>query len=200
MFEGLITERVPTEKRTKGLDGTVERRLSEGAVILAYGMHLLRTEPGVDRVELHPDGEHGKRFDMRAWLEAQGFRLVKATGKTAYGGEYRSEAGQVVVLHPAPGLGDVVAHGTAGTVIAECKGGAVNTRHSGQTSKLSQGFRETIGQLMAKEITPGGRQVAVVPRTAVTEKLAKRTAPRARLAGICIALVDEVGNVFDVEG
>ena len=197
MYDDLITETVPTEKRLKGLDGTVERRLSEGAVILAYGLHLLRTEPGVTRVELHPDGEHGKRFEMRAWLEARGFRLATPSGKTAYGGEYVSETGQTILLQPVSGLGDVVANGHAGLIIAECKGGAVNTKHSGQVSNLLAGLRETIGQLMSKELLPG-RQVAVVPRTPHTLTLAKRMAPRAKLAGITIALVDEVGNVEDV--
>jgi hypothetical protein len=83
-------------------------------------------------------------------------------------------------------------------VIAEAKGGIVNTRHAGQVSKLRRGLCEAIGLLLA---TPGGvrkRQVAVVPKTEVTERLAAKMADRVRLVGIGISLVDERGNVFDV--
>ena len=34
-----------------------------GAVMVAYAMHLLRTE-GAQGVRIHPDGEHGKQFDF----------------------------------------------------------------------------------------------------------------------------------------
>jgi hypothetical protein len=36
--------------------------------MLAYPMHLaLGRDTDLRRVEVHPDGEHGKRFDIRAW-------------------------------------------------------------------------------------------------------------------------------------
>jgi hypothetical protein len=36
-----------------------QRHLTEAAVMLAYG-----TVPKLQKVELHPDGEHGKRFEI----------------------------------------------------------------------------------------------------------------------------------------
>ena len=81
-------------------------------------------------------------------------------------------------------------------IAAECKGGIINTRHSGQVSRLYKGLCETVGMLMA---TPSqGRQVAVVPFTEGTLRLAERLAPRCALAGIEIALVGSRGEVRDV--
>jgi hypothetical protein len=61
---------------------------------------------------------------------------------------------------------------------AECKGGIINTRHSGQVSRLykDKGLCETVGLLMANP-SPGC-QIAVVPRTEGTLKLAQRLAPK----------------------
>jgi hypothetical protein len=81
-------------------------------------------------------------------------------------------------------------------ISAECKGGIINTRHPGQVSRLYKGLCETVGLLMA---TPSsGRQVAVVPYTESTMRLATRLAPRCALAGIEIALVMGNSAVVDV--
>lgn len=80
---------------------------------------------------------------------------------------------------------------------AECKGGIINTWHSGQISRLYKGLCETVGLLMANP-SPG-RQIAVVPRTEGTLKLAQRLAPRCAVAGIRIALIGSRGEVTDVE-
>jgi hypothetical protein len=62
---------------------------------------------------------------------------------------------------------------------------------------LYKGLCETVGLLMA---TPSqGRQVAVVPFTQSTLRLAERLAPRCALAGIEIALVGSRGEVRDVQ-
>ena len=37
--------------------------------MVAFAMHLLRTVPGLKHVAIHPDGEHGKRFDFLGWLK-----------------------------------------------------------------------------------------------------------------------------------
>lgn len=76
------------------------------------------------------------------------------------------------------------------------KGGIINTRHSGQVSRLYRGLCETVGLLMASE-TPG-RQVAVVPYTEGTLRLAKRMAARCAQADIEIALVGRKGEVTDI--
>jgi len=158
--------------------------------------HLLRTQ-GAQHVWIHPDGEHGKQFDFSRWLERREFRKVSTIGATAYGGVYEHSAGQTITVNPRSGLGDVVAEIGDYVISAECKGGVINTRHSGQVSRLYKGLCETVGMLMA---TPTqGRQVAVVPFTAGTLRLAERLAPRCALAGIEIALVGSHGEVVDVK-
>lgn len=195
MFDDLVVELDPPANRRGKCKGDKERHLTEAAVMLAYGMHLLRTVPKLQRVDLHPDGEHGKRFEIVQWLSAQGFLLREPQGKTAYCGTYKSER-QTIVVTSTLGKGDVVATTDDGIIVAECKGGIVNTAHAGQTSRLRKGLCEAVGLLMARPT--GGRQVAVVPRTETTLRLAKKLAPRAREAGIEIALVDELGRVTDI--
>jgi len=163
--------------------------------MLAYGMHLLQTVPTLTLVELHPDGEHAKRFEIVRWLSARGFVLKESHGTTAYCGTY-VRGRQVIKITSIPGKGDVVAKTHDATIIAECKGGIVNTSHAGPTSKLRKGLCEAVGLLMAGP--KAGRQVAVVPRTETTLRLAQRLAPRAKDAGIEIALVDELGQVIDI--
>ncbi len=163
--------------------------------MLSYGMHLLRTVPELKTVELHPDGEHGKRFDIARWLSSRGFVLKQGQGTTSYCGTYVREQ-QVIMVTSIPGKGDVVATTPEVVIIAECKGGIVNTRHAGQTSRLRKGLCEAVGLLMARP--RGGRQVAVVPHTVITLRLAQKLAPRAMDAGIEIALVDELGKVVDI--
>jgi len=164
--------------------------------MLAYGMHLLRTIPGLQAVELHPDGEHAKRFEMAQWLATRGFVRQAGRSNTAFCGTYVN-GDKCIVVSSIPGIGDVVATTRTGSIIAECKGGIVNTRHPGQVSRLRKGLCEAVGLLMARE--KSGRQVAVVPKTGTTLKLAQKLASRARDAGIEIALVDEQGRVVDVK-
>jgi hypothetical protein len=195
-FDDLVTALAPPTTRIAKVSGDHEHHLYEGAVMVAYAMHLLRAE-GARHVRIHPDGEHGKQFDFAGWLERRGFVKATSIGSTAYGGMYRSAADQTITINPKSGLGDLVAEVSGVIVVAECKGGIVNTRHSGQVSRLYRGLCETVGLLMA---TPSsGRQVAVVPHTAATLRLAERLAPRCALAGIEIALVGSHGEVRDVE-
>ena len=175
-FEDLVTALAPPPNRIGKADGDHEHHLYEGAVMVAYAMHLLRTQ-GAQHVRIHPDGEHGKQFDFSGWLERRQFQKVS--------------------VNPRSGLGDVVADIGDHVISAECKGGIINTRHSGQVSRLYKGLCETVGMLMA---TPTqGRQVAVVPFTASTLRLAERLAPRCAIAGIEIALVSGRGEVMDVK-
>jgi len=195
-FEDLVTALAPPPNRVGKADGGREHHLYEGAVMIAYAMHLLRTE-GAQHVRIHPDGEHGKQFDFSGWLERHQFRKISAIGTTAYGGAYESSDGQTITVNPRSGLGDVVAEVGGQIISAECKGGIINTKHSGQVSRLYKGLCETVGMLMA---TPAqGRQVAVVPLTASTLRLAERLAPRCSMAGIEIALVGSRGEVMDVK-
>lgn len=194
-FEDLVTALAPPPNRVGKSDGEHEHHLYEGAVMVAYAMHLLRTQD-TQHVRVHPDGEHGKQFDFAAWLLRRDFIKMSRVGTTSYGGTYRNAAGQEITVHPKSGLGDVVAEVGNHVISAECKGGIINTRHSGQVSRLYKGLCETVGMLMA---TPSqGRQVAVVPFTEGTLRLAERLAPRCALAGIEIALVGSRGEVRDV--
>lgn len=195
-FDDLVTALEPPPNRVGKSNGDYEHHLYEGAVMVAYAMHLLRTVD-TQQVRIHPDGEHGKQFDFSDWLQRRGFVKVSNIGRTAYGGDYRNdETNQTVMVNPKSGMGDVVAVIGNEVISAECKGGIINTRHSGQVSRLYKGLCETVGLLMA---TPSqGRQVAVVPFTERTLRLAERLAPRCALAGIEIALVGSRGEVREV--
>jgi hypothetical protein len=194
-FDDLITELSPPPNRLGRCDGEQERHLHEGGVMVAYAMHLLRTTPATE-ILIHPDGEHGKRFDFAGWLDRHGFERTTRTGKTGYGGAYTDRTGRRMVINPRSGLGDVVADADGTIISAECKGGIINTRHSGQVSRLYKGLCETVGMLMA--VPSPGRQVAVVPYTDSTLRLATRLAPRCAAAGIEIALMRSRGEIFDV--
>lgn len=195
-FEDLVTALAPPPNRAGKSDGPHEHHLYEGAVMLAYAMHLLRTQGACD-VRIHPDGEHGKQFDFAGWLGRRDFTKTSSLGSTTYGGVYRNPAGQTITVHPKSGVGDVVAEVGNQIISAECKGGIINTRHPGQVSRLYRGLCETVGLLMA---TPSrGRQVAVAPLTDSTLRLAERLASRCELAGIEIALVGSRGEVMDVK-
>jgi hypothetical protein len=89
MLSDLIVERDPPEKRRKYCEGNKEHCLPEAAVMLAFTMHLLKSEPGVRRVNMYPDGMHGKGFKIREWLERQGFTHSGGSGRSTYAGEYR---------------------------------------------------------------------------------------------------------------
>lgn len=198
MFDDLITARPPPPNRIRACSDEEEHHLPEGAVMLAFAMHLLNTVPELSEARIHPDGEHGKRFDFQAWLERRGFEKTQQIGSTSYGGRYSASSGRAIVVNPASGRGDVVAKTEGISFLAECKGGIINTRHAGQRSRLRQGLCETIGLSLKCPLVPGQRQFAVVPRTRETEILAQKLAPRARMAGIEIALVDGTGRVLEV--
>lgn len=194
-LDDLIIALPPPPKRLGKAHHEHEHHFYEGAVMLAYAMHLLRTQP-TQEVRIHPDGEHGKQFDFSGWLARQGFSMVMSKGTTTYGGTYSDQNGRKIIIFPKSGLGDVVAETDDQTILAECKGGIINTRHSGQVSRLDKGLCETVGRLMASPAR--GRQVAVVPYTELTLSLANKLAPRCALAGIELALVKSRGEVIDV--
>ena len=196
MPDDLIIERDAPPKRLEKCVGGKERHLTEAAVMLAYGTHLLRTVPGLAEVELHPDGEHAKQFPIAEWLAGQGFTLKERRGTKSYCGTYVRDQ-QVIIVSSKPGHGNIVARTQSGVILSECKGGIINTRHTGQTSRLRRGLREAIGLLMTRP--RGGRQVAVVPKTEATARMAHRLAPRANDAGMEIALVGESGQVTEVK-
>jgi len=198
MFDDLIQHRDPPPNRVGSCTDGREQHLTEGAVQLAFAMHLLRTVPGLFAVSVHPDGEHLKHFDFRAWLEARGFAQTTSIGTTACGGTYTAADGRTVTVNPKSGLGDVVARMGDAVYVAECRGGVINSRHAGQLSRLRRGLCEVVGLLLASPNEKGRRQFAVVPRTLTTETLAARMAHRAGEAGIEIALVDGRGNVTGV--
>jgi len=191
--DDLITLREPPEKRVSKTDGLFEKHFSEAAVMLAYAANLFESHSDLVSLEVHPDGEHGKRFDIRGWLERRGFKLIEPQGKTSYGGLYKNGKRSVLVSLK-PGEGDVVAELGSGLLVAECKGGVINTRHSGQKSRLRSGLCEIVGLLMSRK-NEGEKQVAVVPQTNDTERLADRMRKRCEKAGIEIVLLRENGAI-----
>jgi hypothetical protein len=194
-LDDLIERREPPTNRAGKSEGPHEHHFYEGAVMLAYATHLLRTTT-TKEIHIHPDGMHGKQFDFADGLRRRGFMICTRSGKTTYGGTYIDEHGRKVIVNPKSGLGDVVAEIDGVMVSAECKGGIINTRQAGQVSRLNKGLCETVGRLMASPSR--GRQVAVVPYTESTLRLAQKLAPRCTQAGIEIALVKDRGEVFDV--
>ena len=196
MFDDLISELPPPLNRVGACTGDLERHFTEGAVMTAFALHLLQAVPGLKSVAIHPDGEHGKRFPFRGWLEKRQFVRTKPAGGTDYGGEYLGPAGQSIVIIPTSGRGDVCADVEGRRFVAECKGGVINTTHPGQLSRLKRGLCEAVGLLLCADAEPSTRQFAVAPLTALTEKWAKRMNKRARAAGVEIALVGDTGRVF----
>lgn len=191
-MDGLVTFKSPPPNRVGKCDGEMEAHLTEAAVMLAFAMHLIDSM-GYERVKIHPDGEHGKRFDIASWLIGNGFEHQIAKGSTTYGGAYVRADGVTIVVDPHSGQGDVVAERDGNLIVAECKGGIINTRHSGQRSRLYSGLCETVGLLMAKETA--GEEYAVVPSTPVTRRLAERMHRRCAAVGITICLVEADGTV-----
>ena len=196
MLPGLITIKQPPAKRAAKAEGGVEKHLTEAAVMLAYAFYLSKSDQSLDRVEIHRDGEHGKQFDIRSWLETQGFSLVQPEGSTSYGGEY-SDGRRFVHVSLKPGLGDVVAETDAYRTVAECKGGIVNSKHAGQKSRLRRGLCEAVGLLISRPRNDE-RQFAVVPQTGDARILAARMYDRCKLAGIGIRLVGGDGAISEV--
>ena len=188
-----VTSYDPPEKRRAFASGGVELRLTEAAVMLAFAMHLLSQPGSSGLVHVHTDGEHAKIFDIVGFLIAGGFRKSATLGTTSYGGRY-VRGFETIVVRPASGLGDVLGEVAGRKVIAECKGGVINSTHAGQKSRLRKGLSELIGQLMVLPIDDA-RQVAVLPFTAEIARLAERLAPRCTAAGIEIALVQADGRI-----
>ena len=102
MFDDPVLHLDPPPNRRAMCTGDKESHLTEAAVMLAYGMHLLRTVPTLSSVELHPDREHAKHFEIARWLSAPGFALKESYGKTAYSGIYAGED-QTIIITSSPG-------------------------------------------------------------------------------------------------
>lgn len=136
--------RDPPPNRRNRCDGDQEGHMTEPAVMIAFALQLLNE--GATEVGIHPDGEHGRIFDIKACLEINNFTLIKRMGTTQYGGSYQRghEAVRVTLV---PGIGDVEARIGDQEIIAECKGGIINTRHPGQISRLRRGLCEAVGLL-----------------------------------------------------
>ena len=192
MSSEFVTTYNPPEKRRSYAEGGIEERLTEAGVMLALALHLLGSSHE-GTVSIHPDGEHAKRFDIPEWLNRHGFCKVQALGKTAYGGIYR-RGSETIRVDPRSGNCDVVGEIDGQRVVIECKGGTINSRHAGQLSRLRRGLCEAIGLLLARP-PDGSREIAAVPWTVETARLADRMAARCRRAGIDIALVRRDGSI-----
>jgi hypothetical protein len=129
MLTDLIKAKVPTDpRRIKGAGGGIEHHLTEGAVMVAFAIHLFKEMPGIQHVRLCPDGEHGKLFQFRHWLEGQGFVHIPPKSRKKRKPEDPSGTyclgARIVELSYRAGVGDVVAIDEGRPVlVAECKGG-----------------------------------------------------------------------------
>jgi hypothetical protein len=122
-----VTDYLPPEKRRSSATGGIERRFTEAAVQLAFALHLLeQSGDETATVYVHPDGEHAKIFAIPELLAECGFTRVAPVGKTPYGGRYQRGV-QSVVVHPRSGQGDVVGIMAGRRIVAECKGGVINS-------------------------------------------------------------------------
>lgn len=186
----------PPEKRRGKAQGGVEERFTEAGVMFAMALYLLNTAKEAT-VYIHPDGEHAKRFDIAGWLSKAGFTKVDSLGSTFYGGTYKRGL-ETIVVNPRSGVGDVVGIVDDRAIVIECKGGAINTTHAGQVSRLRRGLCESVGLLMARK-PDEAREIAAVPWTPVTERLAVQMMPRCERAGIEIALVKRDGTILWAE-
>jgi hypothetical protein len=161
--------------------------------MLAFAMHLLSQPGSSGLVHMHPDGEHAKIFDIAEFLSRAGFHKLETLGSTSYGGRY-VRGSETVVVRPASGLGDVLGEVGGRKVIAECKGGVINSTRAGQKSRLRKALSELMGQLMVLPVDEA-RQVAVLPFTVEVSRLAQRLARRCATVGIEIAMVQPDGRI-----
>ena len=187
----LVSERVPPQKRASYCDGKFERHLPEAAVMLAVAQWIFAL--GADSVSIRPDVMHTKGFNIRAWLEGEGFERVAPEGTTQHAGRYVRDSQSVLVAF-RPGHGDVVACIKGRQFVVEAKGGCINTRHPGQVSKLRRHLHEAVGMLLGGH-DGADRLIAAVPKHAETTKLAGRIARNCRSAGIEITLISGDGSV-----
>lgn len=187
-----VTQYDPPEKRRSKAQGGVEERLTEASIMLAMARYILDNAKEA-KVSVHPDGEHAKRFDIPAWLGNAGFEKTGSLGTTTYGGIYK-RGHETVIVNPRSGIGDVVGVVDGQPIVIECKGGTINSTHAGQLSRLRRGLCEAVGLLMARPLD-GAREIAAVPWTPETERLAKRMAYRCAGIGIELALVRRDGAI-----
>jgi hypothetical protein len=82
VFDDLISVRQPPANRVGFHTGDAEHHLTEGAVMVAFALHLFWSVPELRQVSIHPDGEHGKIFDFAGWLGRQGFKMKSSIGTT----------------------------------------------------------------------------------------------------------------------
>jgi len=80
------------------------------------------------------------------------------------------------------------------SIVIECKGCTINSTHADQLSRLRRGLYEAVGLLMARPFD-GAREIAAVPWTPETERLAARMVSRCSRAGIELALVRRDGAI-----
>ena len=118
MLEDLISHRKPPPNRASACTDDMEHHLTEGAVMVAFALHLLRTVDGLKDVSIHPDGEHGKWFNFRSWLEAQGFVVEPLQ---LYGW-IKTTHGLRPIKRDSFGA-DLLAVARHRTVFVQCKGG-----------------------------------------------------------------------------
>lgn len=70
-FDDLIEYSQAPESRSAKVVNGIEHKMHEGAVMVALALNFLKYESAIE-IFVHPDGEHGKRFDFVSWLNRRG--------------------------------------------------------------------------------------------------------------------------------
>jgi hypothetical protein len=124
--------------------------MSEAAVSLRLAFWLVRKELVSDEVVVALDGAQVKvggvvTFDVSKFLQES--RWLKTDSTAGWEGTYRhSDAASCLVIHSAPGQGDVVCRLQDGRVLrVEAKKGPLTTSKSSEEYPL---IREALGQLV----------------------------------------------------
>lgn len=173
-------------------------RMPEAEVALRFAIWLLSFSGAEPYAEAGIDGSAARVFPVRAFLEEEGWRCVRAGGRNGtslYQGTYANEA-QTIEVHARPGVGDVVASVDGQRVFGECKGGPLSRSSEG---KERARLVAAVGQLVCARLPAEVLPVAAVPDTPEFRRLAGRMSEgtMAAEAGIRIALV---GQNTSVEG
>src|SRR5713226_1931143 len=154
----------PDAARVGACDGDVEHHLPEGAVMVAFAMHLLRTVPGLRQVSIHPDGEHGKQFDFRGWLRNRGFTMIASAGKRRTAAPMPRQRDRRSLSIRVRAAATYLRKVTDLALLPNARAGSSTPNMPGRQSRLRQGLCETVGLSLASPVSEGRRQFA---RTAI---------------------------------
>lgn len=175
-----------------------ESKMSEAEVSLRLAEFLSDQAKSTGPVQVGIDGAQVKIkekevFPLSRYMNDLGWSL---TDEREWRGRYTKSGFNDIVVHPIPGLGDVVAALTTGqTLRVESKKGPLIKSKSGQELRL---VREALGQLLTvSEVSENDILAVSVPLSPKFRELALRwrEAPLIKRCGIKIILIGRDGSV-----